>query len=295
MGIEDVRTTGELVGRLTGQLRRIMPPGARRERLVDALDSTFAGDRAPVDAAGCRAIETVAQRHSRHLELHLEPSGIAVGGAPDDEMPGWPPPDPAAIARRSGGIGAVRHLDHGDCLITLNSLEALGSARPYLEAATTLARAADRVILDLRANGGGDPATAAAVAGWLLGDASRQLSVVLYAGYRRQWWTPELACGTAFTGEVTVLISNRTYSSAEALAYHLAVRNRATLIGETTRGAADHVIPVRLAKQVLALLPEAEVRDIETGGNWEGVGVLPHVPYPAENALHRALTDLQPA
>lgn len=291
MPIEDVRTAGELAGRVTAALRRVMPPGARRDRLVDALDTAFAGDRAPVDAAACRAIEKLAHRHSRHLELHLEPAGIAVGGGAAEELPGWAPPDPAGIARRSGGVGGVRHLGGGVWLVTLDSLEPLGCARPFLEAAHTLAGGADRVVLDLRANGGGDPATVATVAGWLLGDESRQLSVVLYAGHRRQWWTPQLAPGTAFTGEVAVLISGRTYSSAEALAYHLAVRGRATLIGETTRGAADHVVPVRVARQVLALLPEAEVRDVETGANWEGTGVVPHLAFPAENALERAVQD----
>jgi C-terminal processing protease CtpA/Prc len=43
-------------------------------------------------------------------------------------------------------------------------------AQPYVDAAFTLARGVSAVVLDLRDNGGGDPATVARVAGLLLGD-----------------------------------------------------------------------------------------------------------------------------
>jgi hypothetical protein len=61
--------------------------------------------------------------------------------------------------------------------------------------------------------------------------------------------------------------------------------------GEPTRGAADHVTPLRLTRQVLAFLPEAEVRDALTGGNWEGAGVLPDLALPHADALAAVLRD----
>ncbi len=204
-------------------------------------------------------------------------------------MPGWPPPDPDEVAGLAGGVSAVRRLDARTCLVVLDSLPAVALARPYLTAAAMLARGASRLVLDLRANGGGDPATVAVVAGWLLGDDARQLSEVIYPDRRRQWWTADTTPGTAFRGDAFVLVSSRTYSSAEALAYHLAVRGRVTVVGEPTRGAADHVVPVRLARQVLGLLPEAEVRDSHTGANWEGDGVIPDIAVPADEALEAAL------
>jgi hypothetical protein len=287
MAIEDVRTVGELAGRLTDRLRRLMPAGARLARLTADLDAAFAGDGSPVGEATCATIATLAHRHSRHLELHFRPDG--TGG--EVEMPGWPPPDPEAIRSRAGGVGAVRRLGDGTCLLTLDTLDALGPARPFLDAAAELTRGSRHLVLDLRANGGGDPGTVAYVAGWLLGDESRQLSEVIYRNRRRQWWTADRPPGTAYTGEVTVLVSARTYSSAEALAYHLEVRGRVRVVGETTRGAADHVVPVHLARRVLGLLPEAEVRDTETGANWEGAGVVPHLACPAADALERALDE----
>jgi C-terminal processing protease CtpA/Prc len=100
---------------------------------------------------------------------------------------------------------------------------------------------------------------------------------------------PSIASCVPADVEVAVLTSSRTFSSAEALAYHLAVRGRVTVVGESTRGAADHVVSVRLPPQVLGLLPEAEVRDSHTGANWEGDGVIPDIAAPADAALEAAL------
>jgi C-terminal processing protease CtpA/Prc len=91
---------------------------------------------------------------------------------------------------------------------------------------------------------------------------------------------------------VAVLTSARTFSSAEALAYHLQVRRRVVVVGEATPGAADHVTPIRLAPTVLGLLPEAYVTDAVTGVNWEGRGVQPDVPCRVDAALSVAVREL---
>jgi hypothetical protein len=283
MVIEEARTVGDLTARLSDRLRRLMPSGFRRSALTAALSEAFAGSDAPVDEAALRDIEVVAQRHARHLELRFTPSDQE-----DPELPGWPVPDRAEVQSRAGGFSEVRRLP-GACLVRLDSLESLSVSQPYLSAAATLAVGAPLLVLDLRANAGGDVATVAALAGWLLGDDSRQLSEVIYQDRRRQWWTPALPLGTAFRGEVAVLVSKRTYSSAEALAYHLSVRGRAKVFGETTKGAADHIVPVRLARRVLGFLPEAEVRDSETEDNWEQTGVVPDVQCPADEALDHVM------
>ena len=56
------------------------------------------------------------------------------------------------------------------------------------------------------------------------------------------------------------------------------------MVGEPTRGAADHVTPIRLTRSVLGFLPEAYVVDAATGTNWEGVGVVPDVTCPQADA-----------
>ena len=286
MSTDHVRTLAGLSELLVDWLRRLMPAGPRLDGLTADLPAAFAGRHEPVDATGCRALQECANVHSRHLELHFDAASAALA---DDEANGWPPPDPDLVRRRAAGVTAVRRLDDGTWVLTLDTLEPYGLARPYLDAAFALAQGSTRLVLDLRGNGGGDPATVAAIAGRLLGDDARHLSDVLYRDRRRQWWTTDTPPGSALTQPLAVLVGPRTYSSAEALAYHLQARGRAIVMGEPTRGAADHVTPVRLTREVLGFLPEAEVRDAVTGGNWEGTGVLPDIGHPHATTLEAAL------
>jgi C-terminal processing protease CtpA/Prc len=157
-----------------------------------------------------------------------------------------------------------------------------------------LARGAAGILLDLRANVGGYPETVAYLAGRLLGDKAVKLSEVTYRGHHRQWWTPDLPAGTALPGgmPVAVLVSGRTFSSGEALAYHLQARGRVTIVGERTPGAADHVTDIRLAATVTGELPFGYCTDSVTGTNWEGRGVAPHVDCAADDAIDAALAHM---
>jgi hypothetical protein len=279
-------TVAELVDRLVFWLGRLMPAGDRLDRLTTELRDTFGTRAEPVTAENCRAVQECAWRHSRHLELQFDPAGAAT---PDEESPGWPPVDPAAVRARAAGVSSVRRLDDGTGVIVVDSLESVAIAGPYLTAAFALAEHSARVVLDLRANGGGDPATVALIAGRLLGDDAVHLSDVVYRDRVRQWWTADRAPGTALRQPAAVLVSNRTYSSGEALVHHLQARGRVAVVGERTRGAADHITPIQVTAQVRGFLPEAVVRDVASGGNWEGTGVVPDVPCAADEALDVAL------
>jgi C-terminal processing protease CtpA/Prc len=168
-------------------------------------------------------------------------------------------------------------------------------AAPYLHAAFALLHGSRGVVLDLRRNGGGDPGTVTLVLDWLLGDRPTHVSDVIYRDRTRQWWTTgplgqlALPAGTP----VAVLISGRTFSSGEALAYHVQSHGRARLVGERTPGAADHITPVRVTSDVRAFVPEAVVRDAITGSNWAGTGVVPDVACDAAEALEAALEVLR--
>jgi hypothetical protein len=243
----------------------------------------------PVTGAACVAIQRCAWTISRHLELTFEPGGT---GQPDKVSPGWPDPDPEEVRARAAGVSQVQRLADGTCLIGIQELDDIGLAQPYLDAAFALAHGSTRILLDLRANGGGDSATVAYIAGRLLGDTPTQLSEVVYPDRRREWWAPALPSGTSLRQPVAVLVGPGTFSSGEALAYHLQARGRVTVVGETTPGAADHVTPIRLAPTVMADLPEAYVVDTITGTNWEGVGVVPDIACAPDTVIETALAAL---
>ena len=119
---------------------------------------------------------------------------------------------------------------------------------------------------------------------------------VIYRDRTRQWWTTGRLADLAPPDDtpVSVVVGERTFSSGEALAYHLQSRGRATLVGQRTPGAADHITPVRLSGHVRALLPEARVRDAVTGTNWEGTGVVPDIPCEPAAAVTAAIGAVTP-
>lgn len=286
-----VTTVAEVVTRIAGWLRRLPPPQERIGRLVAELEERFAGRAEPVTAEACAEIERVAWPYSRHLQLQYDRDGA---GEPDQEDPGWPEPDPAEIMPQAAQVRQVSRLDSGVCLIRIDGFEALSYAQPYLDAAFALARGATGILLDLRSNPGGYPETVAYLAGQLLGDKAVRLSEVTYRDRQRQWWTPDLPAGTAVPPDmpVAVLVSERTFSSGEALAYHLQARGRVTIVGEQTPGAADHVTDIRLAATVTAELPIGYCTDSVTGTNWEGRGVTPEVDCAADDAINAALAHM---
>ena len=290
MGI-DAGTVGALTSSLCAWIDRLFPDADRGERLKRALEERFGDDARPASEDLCRDVEAVAHEFSRHFALEYVADGSLV---PDTEPPGWPPQDPREVRLRAGSVGQVTRRRDGVGVLALDGLDGVHIAAPYLEAAFALLRGARGVVLDLRRNGGGDPGTVTLVLDWLLGGGPTHISDVIYRDRTRQWWTTGRLADLALPREtpVSVLVGERTFSSGEALAYHLQSRGRGRLVGQRTPGAADHVTPVILSRHVRALLPEARVRDAATGTNWEGTGVVPDIPCEPAEALDAAIETL---
>jgi C-terminal processing protease CtpA/Prc len=277
-----------LVRELASWVERLAPPQPRMEVLTAALREEFGGRDEPLTAAGVAVIEASAHRYCRHLMLDFHPDGDLVV---DHTPPGWPPEDPSEIRRYAWPISSVRRTDDGLAIVAVDSMPSFGASEPFVQAAITLAQEARGVALDLRHNGGGDPGTVAMIVGWLCGP-DLDISDVVYRDRVRHWTTP---VGPALPADtpVVILVSGRTYSSGEALAYHLQVRRRGPIIGQRTPGAADHVTPVKVTSQVRATLPEAYVVDAVNGGNWEGTGVRPDIETSPDDTEEVALAALR--
>jgi len=99
-----------------------------------------------------------------------------------------------------------------------------------------------------------------------------------------------LEANYVFPGRVSAVVeaSKRRLREVTASAYALKNRGRATLVGETTRGAALGRILFRAEAHVAAHIPSGSLRDPLTGTSWEGIGVAPDIDVTSERALEHA-------
>lgn len=160
-------------------------------------------------------------------------------------------------------------------------------------AAMTFLAHTNALILDLRYNGGGEPAMVALVCSYLFDEGEEVHLNDIYdrpEDATRQYWTLPSVPGKRLgrRPDVYVLTSKRTFSGAEECAYNLKNTKRATIIGETTGGGAHPGGPRRVNDHFSVWVPTGRAISPVTKTNWEGTGVTPDVAVPADQALKAA-------
>ena len=81
-----------------------------------------------------------------------------------------------------------------------------------------------------------------------------------------------------------VLTSSRTFSGGEDLGYTLQALGRAEVIGETTGGGAHPTRPFPISAAMHIGVPFARSVSPLDRTNWQGTGVIPDTPAPADQA-----------
>jgi hypothetical protein len=248
-------------------------------------------DRITSTAALARALtEHVREvNHDRHLRVEYVPDVVPPDHAADEA------PDAASSARMAEferevnhGVDKVERLDGNVGYVELRGFFDPATAGPTAAAAMTLLADTDALVIDLRRNGGGDPAMVAFVASYVFDEA-----VHLNDLYWRptestgQFWTQAYVPGKRFGAKkpVYVLTSHETFSAAEELAYDLQAQKRATVVGETSGGGAHPGDFHRLADHFRMFVPCGRAINPRTHTNWEGTGVKPDVAVAADAAL----------
>ncbi len=162
-------------------------------------------------------------------------------------------------------------------------------------AAMTDVAATRALILDLRDNGGGEPSMVTYIASYLF-DRCTHLNDLWTrrTGRTEEFWTRDSVPGARFGGTkpVYVLTSSRTFSGGEEFAYDLQQLRRATVVGETSGGGAHPMSSHRIGGHFMMTVPFARPVNPVTHTNWEGVGVVPDLKVPAEDALAATLKRL---
>jgi hypothetical protein len=152
----------------------------------------------------------------------------------------------------------------------------------------------DALIIDVRKNGGGAPSGVALVCSYLFGSEPVHLNDLYFRpeDSTQQWWTYPHLPGKRYEGKpVYVLTSRRTFSAAEEFTYNLKCLKRATIVGETTGGGAHPGGMRRIHEHFGVFVPSGRAINPITKTNWEGTGVTPDIPAPADRALPTAHLD----
>jgi len=161
-------------------------------------------------------------------------------------------------------------------------------ARRAANAALSIVRDADAVIIDLRNNGGGSPA----MVGYLV-SAFVPANANVYNTFHRRDGTdterPPIPYESPMVDvPVYVLINRGSASAAEAIAYTLQVAKRAQIVGERSAGAANPGASFQSPHGYSVFVATGSPRNPISGRNWEGTGVTPDVRVDERNALWRA-------
>jgi C-terminal processing protease CtpA/Prc len=208
-----------------------------------------------------------------------------------------PTPEEREAFRRQGaavnyGFQKVERLDGNIGYLDLRNFHPAALAGETAAAAMGFLAGTDALIVDLRRNGGGDPAMVQLLCSYLFAEGESVHLNDLYwrEGDRtQQYWTLPYVPGKRYVGkDVYVLTSKYTFSGAEEFTYNLKNLKRATIVGETTGGGANPGGFVRLSAHFGMFVPGGRAINPITKTNWEGTGVPPDVAVPADQALQTA-------
>lgn len=222
-----------------------------------------------------------------------EPLAVSDEGKEDfaaDERERW------YGAHLNFGVQKAERLDGNVGLLDLRVFAPPEMGGDTVSAAMTTLAHTDALIVDLRQNGGGIGHMAALVASYLFDDGQEPQPLSgTYDGRTdslTQNFTMAYVPGDRFGLEkpVYILISPRTFSAAEGLAYDLQALDRAIVVGEPSGGGAHpfEYLPVH-PHFVLSSVTQKSVNPI-TRGNWQGTGVQPDINVAADKALESALS-----
>lgn len=291
---------------------------ARRASLIDGIARELTAHYVDLDVA--KQMVAALRAHAAHGDYDEIERGWALARQWTDDLRAvshdihlhvdYGPPEPektrderlAWLRAINFGFGKIERLDGNVARLTLDEVPDSSDPEAQQAIADNMSRVADAdaLLLDLRENQGGSPDTVKRIASYLFGPTPVHLNDLFKRedGSRRAFWTLRDVPGKRFGPRkpVYVLVSKKTVSGGEELAYDLQSLHRAKVVGETTAGGAHTSDPHVLDAQFRISVPGEIAINPVTKKNWEGTGVVPDIAVSADAALEeahrRALADL---
>jgi retinol-binding protein 3 len=259
-----------------------------------------AASDAPSLAIALNAVLTEAGR-DKHLSVRFgpSPSGMAApppgAGGPGSTGgpsggPGLPPGMLEQLRGRNFEFSKVEILPGNVGYMQIGGLHPPELAGETAAAALRFLENSDALILDLRSSPGGTQQMVNLLASAFLPDDGRTLLTSQFRGQQPNVHKvmSKLPVTRRPDPPLYILTSRSTFSAGEALAYILQQHGRATVVGETSAGAANHNVFVDVGEGLTASISIGLTTHPVSGTNWEGTGVVPDVTVPAADAPRHA-------
>ncbi len=199
-----------------------------------------------------------------------------------------------ALRKENFGFDEVRILEGNVGFMHISALNDVSVAGETARYALGFLKNADAVIIDIRGNLGGEPNMVRLLESAFF-DEPTLMNTIHYTDGRddavEEIWTDPALAGveTLWRAPLYILTTRLVASGAEDFAYSLQARQRATIVGGTTLGAAHPgTSHYRDDLQLNFNMPHGYVVNPVTGTDWEGVGVTPDVETTDEDAFETA-------
>ena len=297
--VVDAKMRAQIIDNLSKKMRAFYVFPEIGEKMAAAITShDKAGAYAHLNSANRLAAklteDLLAISHDKHIRVTNSPDKV------DDDMTAEQrandKPSAEELARdaefersRNYGVEKYERLPGNIAYLELGGFLNAQTSGEVVAAAMTVASGANALIIDLRRNGGGDPAMVALICSYLFDPEPVHLNDLYFreSNQTRQFWTHSVVPGKRFGKDkpVYVLTSERTFSAAEEFSYNLKNLKRATLIGATTGGGANPGDTYKLADHLTVFIPNGRAISPITKTNWEGTGVQPDILSSANDAL----------
>lgn len=259
----------------------------RRQFSTGGFDAI--GDPKAFAKAVTAAMQAVA--NDRHLALFWSPSPLPALGDAAIADPAEVRRQEARMARVNYAIPKAEVLEGNIGFLRIDGFVPAQTGGATLAAAMEFLRHTDALIVDLRANGGGDPGMVQLVVSYFV-PSETLINTFHQRGkaVRDQFWSLPFVPGGRWSLDkpVFVLVGKETASAAEEFAYDIQQLKRGIIVGEPTWGGANPGDVMALDTHFAIFVPSGAAINPVSQTNWEGSGIKPDVVMAADTALGAA-------
>jgi len=287
------RTAAELTAEIDRVLHNIFPdrhlgvltPG-RYVAMVEMFGEPEEQDAAQADHASGHVPAASASNHA--------PTGHGPSQPSPRDGDGLSPRDREAVGLAAlheiAGITRVSEISRDGLnqlgYVAFDRLISSPRSRAVITSILSTFTESDRIVVDLRNCRGGDADMVQFLSSFFYAEPTHLVSTMMRDGATRERWTvPNSLSPLLADMPLEILISERSFSAAESMAFGLSRTGRARLLGQATGGGGHMNDFYPLPHGFGASISVGRTFDPRTGEGWQARGVVPDVVFEPGHAL----------